>query len=758
MKSTATIKMHSILANGEKVDIGLLLIPRRPDAVDAAQFRQDAPASANGKIAYRKGQIYLRQGDSSRPAEASEDYSFLCSPDRRHIIDPGTIRSRIALDNNLGPRDPGFIKFVGREEYLQSLWKWMCDPFSPVKLLSGIGGVGKTTIAREFVEDVVATPPAGLERVIWLSAKQQLFTAILGKYQSTSRLDFTDTCTLLQSILRELGYPDKTLNPEWSRDDLIQEVVQALKMFPCLIVVDDIDSLAPEHQHDAFHSMIRIVDQTLGGTTMPSRALLTARLDLGAAPSQLVRVRGLNLDDFAEYVQMTADSHGMAWQHKPNAPIVKRFHEVTDGSPTFAASILRLVSRGSTLDQSLSRWKGADGESVRRFAFERELEHLTGSQLRTLYAACILGDTSALELQQILQSNEVLINDDIGALRNYHLVVSGSDLPGGAGLRLPSSIRLLADIVKGRIHDPKSIERECEKVRHKTPAASSGVGHLTTRVMALWKSGQYQQALEVAQLADQRYADHADVKCLLGRAYLRLPVPDPQKAEAALHSASKLGCSRPELITLWMEAKKQRKDWVGLLEITKGARGGQFITARATAYAELADIALKSNNLDRAARHCQTGAEEAHAALEHQDARGREREARQWRQSLWRAYVNILDQHIKSPGDRLAVWQTCLQMFRHDAGDVDLLVIAVRNLGLWWSAVEKREEMDAKANEMMLHQLRAANRMIGDERAKDSEKDSAALIETQRVLSELHARVNLYGRNRKNDSQEMRAP
>jgi hypothetical protein len=319
-------KVHSVQLNRQKIEVGLLLIPRRPDSLDPAQFRQDAPAAANGKVAYRKGQIYLRQGDCSRPADASEDYSFLCSPERRQVTSPDATALRMALDNNLGPRDPGFIKFVGRETYLRSLWQWMCDPFSPVKLLSGIGGVGKTTLAREFVEDLIATPPGGLERVIWLSAKLHLFTAILGEYNPTSRLDFTDTCSLLQAMLRELGYPDKTINAEWDRDDLIQEVVQALKLFPCLIVVDDVDSLKPEHQQDVFHSMIRIVDQTLAGTSMPSRVLLTARLDLGAAPSQLVRVRGLDLGDFAEYVQMTAESHGMTWQHKPNAPIVKRFH------------------------------------------------------------------------------------------------------------------------------------------------------------------------------------------------------------------------------------------------------------------------------------------------------------------------------------------------------------------------------------------------------------------------------------------------
>jgi hypothetical protein len=139
------------------------MIPRRADSKDAAQFRRDAPADANGKRAYTTGQIYFRSGDCCKPAEASEDFTFLCSPERRTIVGSSENLRYIVLDNNLGPRDPGFIKLIGREEYLPDLWRWLCDPFSPVKLLAGLGGVGKTTLAREFVEDVIAAPPNGLE-------------------------------------------------------------------------------------------------------------------------------------------------------------------------------------------------------------------------------------------------------------------------------------------------------------------------------------------------------------------------------------------------------------------------------------------------------------------------------------------------------------------------------------------------------------------------------------------------------------------
>lgn len=739
-------KSHKLLADGKNLHVGLLLIPRRPDSKDAAQFRRDAPADGNGKHAYKSGDIYFRRNDSCIPAQASEDFTFLCSPERRAIADPEEVARYIALQNNLGPRDPGFIKFIGREEYLRELWRWLCDPFSPVKLLAGLGGVGKTTLAREFVEDVIASPPNGLQKVIWLSAKRRLYTATVGKYQPTSRVDFTDTLSLLRALLGHLGTPDDTIDPDSSVQDLIEEVVNSLRILPCLIVVDDVDSLDPEQQHDVFHTMIRIIDQTLGtGSETRSRALLTARLDLGAAPGQLVRVKGLERDDFFEYVRMTAESLDLMWAHKNNSQLMQRFFTTTDGSPTFAASIIRLMSLGQPLDQALSKWKGADGEEVRRFAFEKELNQLSDSQLRTLYAACLLGETSAVELQNVLQSSETLLNDDIGRLRKFHLIAMGSELPGGPRIQLPTSIQLVSDLIKKKIHDPKRLERECEKVREREPDPTSDVGRITVRAVALWKDGRPKEALDVALLAEKRFPDHPDVNCLVGRAYLKLLPPDGQRADAAFKRAWELKCSRPELRAMWIQAKSLLKDWMGVLDITKDVQPTPpIIIARAKAYSALADIALKAANYARAAHHFSAGGKEVNDALRMPESRGRQSELTLWRNLLLQSYIQVLDQSPQHDEDRLSVWQACLDVFRSDAGDAKVLSVGGHNLLAWWQTVEKRDRHDDKAHRIMQQQLRALNAILGDLIAQERPGSDEAIRQIQALATELQGRSNLY--------------
>src|SRR5262249_43713861 len=102
--------------------VGLLYIPKRSEDREPAQFLRDAPQSSTGKRAYKQRDIYFRDRHECRPAEKAEDYTFLCTPGRRKFVEGVEAVSPCLLGNNLGPRDPGFIRFVGREDYLLELW------------------------------------------------------------------------------------------------------------------------------------------------------------------------------------------------------------------------------------------------------------------------------------------------------------------------------------------------------------------------------------------------------------------------------------------------------------------------------------------------------------------------------------------------------------------------------------------------------------------------------------------------------------
>jgi DNA polymerase III delta prime subunit len=707
--------VHCVPSTSQKV--GLLFMPRRLDSVSPAQFLRNAPTRQDGSRAYSGNDIYLRQGESCRPAELSDDFSFLCAQGRREfsVLDKLILRS--VLDNNLGPRDPGFVKFIGREEYLSELWHWLCDPFNPARLLAGLGGVGKTTIAREFAEDIIRNPPIGFERVIWLSAKRQFYTAILGKFVPTTRVDFSNVVSFLRSLLLELGSSEDMLDPDWTRGEIVDEVVNALCLLPSFIVIDDVDSLDPEQQSEVFHTVLQVLGRTMGRPTMASRCLLTARLELGAAPAQLRKVRGLRLEEFSDFVEMMARSMGLEWSLRPDGKQMKRFHQVTEGSPIFATSILRLLGLGEVLEAALEKWRGSDGEEVRKFAFERELNRLTDSQIRTLYATCVLGETSFLELQQITQSSETLLRDDLGELRNYHLVALGGEIPaGGARLVVPSGIRLMANLIKKRLRDPKRIETECAKARTGSPRLGLDIGLIVHRVIALWKDDSPREALDVALMGDKKIRNNPDLKCLLGRAYLRLSPPDARRADASFRAAHELGCQRAELMSLWLDAKLELRDWIGVIELTtlasSASPSSEYVYLQAKAYMELGEIARVAGNLETAAKNYYAAGKEIDRAFSSKLVQGRVEDLRLMKEEAFSTYVALMSQLRATSDEQIEVWLATWDAFRCFVRKPLLVKFGAERLESWWRAVESRKHFNSRSASLMELQLRRLNQAL----------------------------------------------
>jgi hypothetical protein len=589
-----------------------------------------------------------------------------------------------------------------------------------------------------------------MAKLIWLSAKKQLYIAVQGISQPTSRVDFKDIRSLLMAILMELGSSEELIDPEWTIQELTDECIGALRMFPSILVIDDVDSLAAAEQQEVFQTMIHITTRTAGHDNTASLALLTARLDLGAAPKQLVPIAGLGQDDFREYCKLTAENRGIPFSLKKGSPLLDRFYKLTDGSPTFAASIFKLMENGQNLDVVLKNWSGHDGDTARRFAFGKELDQLSDSQIRTLYAACLLGETSFAELQGILDSNERLLNDDLGALRKYHLIALGEDLPGGAKIVIPSSIILVIDLVESRVRDPRRLARGCVSAKKGSPSITPEVGDAVRRVTALWRDEKPGDALQAAEVALKRFPDNPDLECLLGRTYLGQKPPDPVHAEIHLKKAHGLKCARPELQDLWIKAKILSEDWMGLLEIT-----GLFqptagvILAKTSAYFELGNIAIRRRSFGRAAAQWLAGFKEISSAISSGRIRGREQEGRKLQRMLLERYIEAVNTVAVHGGDRLDVWNAFLEGVNIGLRTPEMINLGVNALVAWWSSVEQRRKVDMRAKDVLLTQLRRLDHLLSLITSEEGRNASVTYLED--VRTSLRNRADLYGESGEDD-------
>jgi len=474
-------------------------------------------------------------------------------------------------------------------------------------------------------------------------------------------------------------------------------------------VVDDVDSLELDQQSDVFQMMNLVISRTMAQKHPSSRAILTARLELGAAPTQLVNVKGLEEKEFFEYVEVTAKSIGIPASYSKSQ--MQKFYKASSGSPAFASSILRLMQTGQSFALAIEQWKGSDGETVRRFAFKRELDKLTGSQIRTLYAMCILGTTSQLELSQILGSTEMRLRDDLSELRKYHLYAfTGAVHTGGAHLEVPNPIRLMQEVIRERISDPTRIDKECATARKNTTNVGIDNGPIINRVVALWRDEQFTEALAAAQYANTKSPEDPALLCLLGRAYLKMVPSNAAQADIAFKKASKLGCDRPELFSLWIDARSQLQDWIGVIDVTKLAdkdlTTAENAIIRAKAYISLAHAAEQSGLLDKAAKSYFEGGKDVDIAI-----RARKYhlttfvELKELRADLMFNYVRVTDRQHTTPRSHIYVWLAAREAFNCFVRRPLLVRTGVARLTSWWDSVCRNEKSDLKAAELMKVQL-----------------------------------------------------
>jgi tetratricopeptide (TPR) repeat protein len=677
---------------------GLLYIPSRPKKIPPVQFLKDAPVSL-GKKAYSANDIFMRSREECRRATSSSDLAFLFN--RNAVGFSAEASESSYIENNLPSKDPNLIEFVGREQQMNDLWRWFVDRYTAVKLLSGPGGVGKTSIAWTFCDSVTANPPPGLEKIIWLTAKKRTYAALLGKYVDISHTHFSDLTSLLTALLAELGVPDNQIPEEPSREELIEECITVLKEWPCLLVVDDVDSLPAEEQYDVFRTISTIFDRVIATGGTRARALLTARLNLGAAPGQLVQVTGLPLDDFKEYVLSAAEATNA---HLPagsglNAEI-KNLHEASSGSPLFAASILRLVTLGEPLSRAIRQYKGAEGEEVRKFAFEREIGDLTDSQLRLLFAAVHLGDCSIDDLVTATSGNRSTVRDDVGVLRDYHLMSLGAPTDGFVRdepmVSIRKEISAMSDILRKSISDPNAIETKCAKINRESSKTDGATGLLFSRVLSYWREKDFALALEAAEHASKKAPNNPDVWCLLGRAYLLIQKPNARKADAVLRKAAEMGSQRSELLPLRIEAKQLLNDWVGIVHLldNKVKRTADQTLLLATALQVIGNDQARGGSQPDAEATFLKGVSLIREAFQNGRAKGVVEALRSIQFDLAISYVGAVSRRCARDDDKIAIWVAAVKMHHMGIYNKGITSQGIAAAGAWSTSAERRPKAD----------------------------------------------------------------
>lgn len=275
-------------------------------------------------------------------------------------------------------RFDGHGPVVGVHAYADELAQHLCDPHAtPVLVLEGMGGIGKTTLARMVAYRVAQSDAFG--GVLWTSAQQVEFD-VFGGRRHQRRSAAMRAEDLVGQLAAELGL-HHTDRPA----DLRTNAVSLCKRTPYLIVFDNLESL---EDLDALAPLIE-------DFAVPSRVLITTREDApDALPAHIPRryhtLRELDKRTSIGLLRAAADFVGENSMSGANEGDLAQIYSITGGNPLalwLVAGQARNAPWRAFLQEFLEHGpRGGKVEELYEYLYRRSWELLSADAQQVLLA------------------------------------------------------------------------------------------------------------------------------------------------------------------------------------------------------------------------------------------------------------------------------------------------------------------------------------------------------------------------------------
>lgn len=455
----------------------------------------------------------------------------------------------VLLSDTLPDREAIVPQFIGRQQELAKLNRWIRDPFSHVHYLVGDGGKGKTAIAYEFASNLALDPPRlakSLECVIWLSAKTQRFEE--GQTVEIKDPDFWDLHSALSWILGAYGETDIPS----SIIHMQTRCIEWLTHLPALIVVDDVNSL---HDDDTVEFFNERVSRT------PSKVLLTSRMTLYGMGSRSLQIAGFerNSIDGISFVENIIERYGLE-KDLFTRSAMNDIIQTCDGSPLFIQDLLRLCKIGERPESAIRQWRER-GESARRYALEREIEVLTPPAKRALLTCALLGTASLSEIQVCADLSGPVCSDAVRELQSLFLMPSPSLIENENRFRLNTNTKELVLQVYQNTEAAKRVKNAIDARKgFDNIKVRNAIGPYIRQSISLVKMDKHIDAEATLVKARSVHHEHPDLYGVLGWVYKSWK-PEPRYADARIQftRAYELRSSKEEMYKHWSEMEQNQR-------------------------------------------------------------------------------------------------------------------------------------------------------------------------------------------------------
>jgi tetratricopeptide (TPR) repeat protein len=328
---------------------------------------------------------------------------FIAFADVANLAPPGPVAAPLKSASTTIPNNlPRLQSFFGREKELAII----ADALTPQRrtwgaLIDGPGGIGKTSLAIRAAELV---PDGSFHRILFLSAKERELTPD-GKKKLTGFV-LPGYLEMLNEIARQLKVDKFVEKPE---DDRARILLDALAGEHALLILDNLESLTPEHRDNLF--------TFLGNLPQGCKAIVTSRrrTDVDA---RIVRLEKLDKQAALDYLAELSD--GRPHLQKATAAERLQLYEETGGNPLVIRWLVGQLGKGrcKTVVKALEFLRSAPkNNDPLEFIFGDLLETFTESEESVLAALAFftspIGVTYVAELGTLSQTAALTALDDL---------------------------------------------------------------------------------------------------------------------------------------------------------------------------------------------------------------------------------------------------------------------------------------------------------------------------------------------------------
>jgi len=299
--------------------------------------------------------------------------------------------------------------FVGRDDDIKEIIKYLDSAKFPVITITGAGGVGKTSLALKVIQEITQKHSSKkFDLIVWLSAKENKLSPFgIEDIEPT----FKSYEELLDTIIKvvEFDISNEAITSVEEKESL------ALKLLDItdnpLIVIDNLETVTDE----------RIINFIIDA---PSniKFLITSRKGLGQVERRY-ELKQLKEKEAIFLFRQVAKDKQIESLAKLEDKVIKKYVNKVSNYPLAIKWVVGQVARGRDINRIIDSIDDATGD-ISKFCFEQIFGMLNDDSQNILYALCCFEEApSSSLLRYVVEIDHLKFDDAIEELILVSLVI-----------------------------------------------------------------------------------------------------------------------------------------------------------------------------------------------------------------------------------------------------------------------------------------------------------------------------------------------